>query len=147
MFLHSAKVLNRVASAHRIVECISALKLKQRKTILIPLNFSVEDPCSFLSSLVLKLVPRWSEVKVAMKGVYLGATIGPGTTEDNWYAPVAKWFNRGKLLAMTAGGCAATVVNYNIRAVTCVSYVAQLFILPAHMVMKEPRMFAVIASR
>lgn len=71
--------------------------------------------------------PPWHEVPVVDSAPYLGFWLGPGaTSERQWRDPLAKAMARSSGLADRRLAPSLLAAEHDRRAVTCVSYVAQL---------------------
>ena len=61
---------------------------------------------------------------------------------SRWAKPLGKWRERAALIAKAPAGPSINVTNYNFRALTTLSHVAQLSHLPVDAVQMEHSMFA-----
>ena len=69
---------------------------------------------------------------------YLGAFIGTAVDGKLWAAPTLKWLDRSKAIAEQSAPPATAARLYNARAVTTLTYVAQLA-LPDHRTLEHER--------
>ena len=117
------KTIGTLANLFREYASISCLELNINKTVFIPLwpLSSVRG----LRNLITELCPSWRDIRIDVKGKYLGYIIGPGSAELSWSAPLRKfdqrvsnWENKCGLLWSS--------IYYNTFVVTTLEFVAQL---------------------
>jgi hypothetical protein len=105
-------------------EEISGLALNIHKTVFIPL-WPIADEKS-LRNLIRELCPPWKDIKISMKGKYLGFQIGPGAEASSWTSPVAKYVKRVTEWEGNSTGLFWNSIYYNTFIVTTLEFVAQL---------------------
>ena len=82
-------------------------------------------------------LPQWTDVRIASCGEYLGFWIGPSIKDKMWNKPESKWDSRSRDIAAAKLAPSLGVQQYNARAVTTMSYVAQLYPLSNAMMKNE----------
>jgi hypothetical protein len=136
--LRSAHSLTALASIFDEAEALSGLKLKMKKTNLIPLNATIsDDDLQELKDWIKSNIPQWVDAQIVWSARYLGAYMGPKGASLMWNAPLTKWFNRSHALAQANAPPRYTIGLYNSRAVTTLSYVAQFSKLPERALPRE----------
>ena len=75
-------------------------------------------------------VPHWSGFTVCGASKYLGIFLGPSAGTTQWSLPLEKWSSRAATITDVGASAAIAANLYNSRAVTTMSYVAQLRPLP-----------------
>ncbi|CAK0889091.1 unnamed protein product [Prorocentrum cordatum] len=76
-------------------------------------------------------IPAWSNFLIADVGVYLGAHIGPGATNElQWLKAIPKWWDRLFALSTSGAPTDALARLYQTSSITVLSYLAQFFWLP-----------------
>ena len=102
---------------------MSGLELNIPKTVCIPLwpqgIQEVSNNPSLLSS-------RWSPLKIAGSGKYLGFSSGPEKGHDSWSAPLAKYSKRVRKWQGEGLGAQFSVLAYNSLTLSTLLFVAQL---------------------
>ena len=58
--------------------------------------------------------PRWANIGIDNKGKYLGFMVGPGSKEERWKKPIAKFESRVSYWAGLRLGMAMNAVEFNI---------------------------------
>ena len=114
------------------------LTLKMKKTNFIPLNVQISD--KVISSLRLWIysnVSHRSGVQIVDCARYLGAFLGPRSANVAWSSPIAKWSNRTSMISSSRGPISVSVQLYNSRALSTLSYVAQLSSFPKSVFPRE----------
>ena len=79
----------------------------------------------------------WRDFKVVDAVKYLGFFLGQAASAHIWTAPIAKWTAVAGHIASSAASPAIAAVSYNRRAVTTMSYVAQLTACPHGIAAKD----------
>ena len=122
--------------AFDLIARISNLRLKIKKTVLVPLwKCDVKN----LRVLVKELIPTWAKIGIEPKGKYLGFTLGPGAGNLSWEAAADKWESRSRTIKERGAGLLGTVLQYNTFAVSCLGFVSQLEHAPTELLRKETK--------
>ena len=118
------------AAAHSIFTefgAMSGLNLNKPKTVVIPLW---EGGMEALLSDTSTTAEGWKDLKVSMKGTYLGFEVGPGKGNSSWDAPIKKYLSRCNSWSTRAMGLHYATMAHNVYAFSTLTYIAQLENLP-----------------
>eukprot|EP00973_Karenia_brevis_P068145 9480106-Karenia_brevis.AAC.1 len=74
-----------------------------------------------------KVVPAWSQFKVAPFAEYLGILFGVGAHAEQWKGPQEKFDNIVHSIATAGKPASQSIVAYNSKAVSLFCYKAQVF--------------------
>jgi hypothetical protein len=129
--LRSVTVLPKIAETFKNAEVLAGLTLNLKKTNFLPLNVPLSATAtSHLKGWLSKHVPHWSDVQIVDCARYLGAFLGPKSAHVAWESPIAKWANRTSVIAASGAPVGVSVMLYNTRALSTLSYVAQFSFIP-----------------
>ena len=78
-----------------------------------------------MRNLITELCPSWRNIRIDVKGKYLGYNIGPGSAELSWSAPLRKFDQRASNWENKCG-LLWNSIHYNSFVVTTLEFVAQL---------------------
>ena len=122
--------------AFDLIAQISHLRLKIKKTVLVPLwKCEVKN----LRVLIKELIPTWAEIGIGFKGKYLGFMLGPGAGNLSWEPAADKWESRARTIRELSVGLLGTILQYNTFAVSCLGFVSQLEHAPIELLRKEAK--------
>ena len=137
-------VLNRLSAFVRLppifkaAQLVAGLTLKPKKCVIIPLEGSFSETLQdAIKNWLHEKVPAWAFFSIRLAGKYLGFMIGPGAKDQSWVEPLRKWKLRAKEISTSGMPTAAAITAYNSKAITLLSYVAQLEPPPASIGAKE----------
>ena len=129
--------LPRFAECFRMFGNISNVKLKIKKTIIVPLWITdVEEAQRVIS----KIVPEWVGVKVSLHAKYLGIHLGPRSADFIWTDALDKYVSRVQAARTTGAGLLTSVIEYNTMCITTLDYIGQYCITDAPVLAAEARM-------
>jgi len=139
MVLASLSSLKKVSSLFKILAAVSGMTLNIAKTVLIPLGGELSQAVvDRIREFLTKNIPQWSAVKITTHAKYLGVYVGPGADEQQiWKEPAEKWSWRTRVLAGARLAPAFGIRQYNSRAITCMSYIGQLYPAPKNIIKHE----------
>ncbi len=123
----------RLRAAFLLIGKAANLWLKQRKCIIVPLELSNDG----FRTTHLALIPEWSEFDIQRTAKYLGIFLGHDAAAKNWTAPFNKYHSRVLLVKSNHTNLLYSIVHHNIHASSVLSFAAQLFDLPRHLVHKS----------
>lgn len=126
--LQLAKSLPILARCFKTFRIISGLALKSPKYVIIPLWMANDET---VRDIIASAVPEWIDIKVSTSGKYLGFMLETATKDLSWTAPAIKWEKRAGEVRACGLGTVTTIELYNSKAVSCLTYVAQLTWRPA----------------
>jgi hypothetical protein len=132
----------RMSEAFEEFEEVSGLALNYSKCIVIPLYIVALS--EFRQRLRLA-VPKWTQMKVASRGTYLGFSVGPGKGESSWEAPTAKFLDRVKQWQTMQLGLQYNTMVYNSFGMSVLSYICQLEKPPVSTVKTEEQALRIAA--
>ena len=114
-----------------LAERIAGLSLKPSKCVIIPLHapFSLHVASLIKEWLQTNLL-EWSGFQVTRAARYLGFVLGPASSQLQCSVAFEKWTNRSNLIAAVGAAASISARLYNVRAVSTLSYIAQLRPLP-----------------
>ena len=136
--IKSLHVLPLLASIFKDAEDYAGLKLKLKKTNFVPLNVELCDAAiATIHSWIRDHVPQWIDVQIVSCARYLGVFLGPKSATSSWTSPLEKWRNRATTIAAAGAPVGFAVEMYNSRALTTLSYVAQVAKLPEKSLPRE----------
>ncbi|CAK0845855.1 unnamed protein product [Prorocentrum cordatum] len=120
-------------------ELLARLVLKTAKCKIIPLAGSFSPAVvDRVRAKIEALVPKWSGMTITDMAEYLGVLMGPSVDNlKRWQKLVAGWQRATNLIADTNAPTSTSLMLYNPRAVTKISYFSQLFLWPPKMKRKE----------
>lgn len=131
-------LLRPVFSFFHAADILAGLALNTCKVVIVPLL--PQDNAhlvGFVRRWLRDNLPEWSDFRVDLAGKYLGAFLGPQGGSRNWETSVLKWHSRAMTIAAAGASASVTANLYNIRAVTTLSYLAQVSLLPAEVEAEE----------
>ena len=129
--------LPRFAECFRMFGKISNVKLKIKKTIIVPLwTTDVEEAERVIS----KIAPEWSGVKISLHAKYLGIHLGPRSANFIWTGALDKYVARVQAARTTGAGLLTSVIEYNTMCITTLNYIGQYCITDAPVLATEARM-------
>ena len=128
LVLQSLTKLKCLKSVFNFFQAVSGLALKPKKCLLIPVGipFSLEVK-EQVQKYLKDYVPEWASFGVVPYGKYLGVWAGPGAEQHVWDGPAEKWGYRSLVLAKARMSPIQGLIQYNIRAMPTMGYVAQLY--------------------
>ena len=134
----SVRSLRVVALAFEYFGEITNLRLKIKKVFLIPLGV----PCTTeaienFRDAVRAAIPSFSGASIQFHCKYLGFWIGPQSAHKKWVEQSSKFRSRVALIASAKRAATITVPLYNSRAVSTLSYHAQLDDMPESILKDE----------
>eukprot|EP00973_Karenia_brevis_P004307 590389-Karenia_brevis.AAC.1 len=68
---------------------------------------------------------------------YLGVWLGPAAPEQQWTAPIESWRTSGRLIATSSMAASVLTTEYNMKAITKLSYLSQFMRVPDSIYRKE----------
>ena len=136
--LRDRMVLKRLKGVFDTAALVAGAVLKPVKCIIVPIAvvFSDEVAEQFKEWLA-NLIPEWSHFAIKSVGKYLGFILGPASEGKSFEAPLRKWFSRSRTIHTSGMPAPAAVMSYNSRAISVLTYVAQLEELPRGLGRKE----------
>ena len=107
--------------------------------MLVPVwTIATSDLIDSIQSTLGHIYSDWALFKVDSMAKYLGVYMGPGADDRaQWAAPAAKWYHRSQILGDSHAAIQLNVSHYNTAAITCLTYVGQLFPAPELVLTKE----------
>ena len=90
-----------------------------------------------LRNLIWEACPLWKDILIRDRGKYLGFLVGPGSGDQSWDAPLAKFEARTNSWCGTKAGLLWNSIYYNTFIVTTLEYVAQLSDVPMRVIQAE----------
>ena len=119
-------------SIFALFEKVAGLKLHPSKCVIILVS-TIASPSTIhrVRDWLLQHIPTWSAFRIENSGLYLGFSLGPFANHSLWSAAIKKY--RGRADAIFLSGVTARIAarDYNSRAATVLSYIAQLCPLPS----------------
>ena len=90
----------------------------------------------------------WALFKIDGEAKYLGVYIGPCADDRaQWAAPAAKWYHLSQSLGDSHAAIQQHVSLYNTSAITCLTYVGQLFLLQNSCLLKKYTLYTTSSDR
>ena len=116
---------------------VSSVKLKIKKTIIIPLwSCTVEEA----TQIIWNVVPAWQGVKVDFHAKYLGIQLGPRSASVSWDGALDKYIAKVQFARSTGAGLLSSVLEYNIVCVSSLAYVGQFYATSRQVLATEAKM-------
>ena len=127
----SISELRKIVPVFRVAQEVAGLQLKLSKCVIVPLHRRCSPHVVELIKIWLaKHIPIWHDFNVCGASKYLGIFLGPSAGATQWSLPLEKWSARAATITDVGASAAIAANLYNTRAVTTMSYVAQLRLLP-----------------
>ena len=109
----------------------------------IPINIVISDAnLDSVRKQFVSIVPTWSAFVIAGCGKYLGIFVGPTSGAFQWLKQIQKWSSRACAIAYGGASMNVRCELYATRALTTLSYVAQLFPIPSSVYFRERGLLA-----
>ena len=93
-----------------------------------------------------ELIPPWAAFGLASCGKYLGYLIGPGAGDDSWRDPASKFIGRCRYIRQLGLGFSLSLYLYQVLAVYCMQFVAQLAQVPKWVLKLEKQGLEIITG-
>ena len=101
--------------------------LQPQKCMLIPTNTAYSDEVAqSLRDWLSRHLPDWASFSITDCGEYLGIYVGPGSSNHQWSAPIAKFTKKAANVASASSGPFVSAYQYNVTSVPTLGYVGQL---------------------
>jgi len=108
-------------------ERFASLCLQTAKTCIVPVASAISpELCAMIRGWLSINTPRWTNIKIQGSAKYLGFYLGPTAAFHGWNSQRRKWSNRGKAIARSGVPLQTAILAYQTRALTTLSYIAQL---------------------
>ena len=122
----------------KVLAKCSGLNVKASKCVLIPLGAVLSSELTDrIREFLTVRIPAWTSLDVSAFGTYFELIVGPGADDKAWIKPALKWSSRALALAQSRLSPNLGVREFNSRAFSCLSYVAQLMPPPAQLYKQE----------
>ena len=129
--------LPKFASCFRMFGEVSNIKLKIKKTILVPLwTYDVEEAMHIIRH----IVPEWAEIKVALRARYLGIVLGPRSVDFLWNSALEKYVGKVNMARTTGAGLFTAMMEYNIMCISTLTFIGQFCAVDASVLATEAKM-------
>ena len=137
VIFNSKLTLPAIAECFELFGRVSNVKLKVKKTVVVPLwTYNMDEAME----LIVSIVPSWKGIRVALHAKYLGMQLGPRTADLVWTSALDKYVSRVESARKTGAGLLSSVFEYNIMCVTTLSYIGQFFETSPRILATESRM-------
>ena len=125
--LPSINTLKRLYPIFMQAERFASLCLQTAKTCIVPVATAISPELIETIRVWLSLhTPRWTGIKIQGSAKYLGFYLGPTAAFHGWNNQRRKWSNRTKAIARSGVPLQPSILAYQTRALTTLSYIAQL---------------------
>eukprot|EP00973_Karenia_brevis_P088739 12307321-Karenia_brevis.AAC.1 len=116
-----------VYNIFELADLIAGLKLKPRKCVLVPLAAPLSPHLiEVLRDFMRARVPKWAEFNIAASAEYLGIWLGPGAACHYWLSQLQKLLARIGAIGQAHVSSTLALKAYNLKAVTTLTYPAQV---------------------
>ena len=134
----SSSYLQLIKPIFDLANAAAGLKTKPNKCVIVP----IYTRCTLAVQAVWRdwlrsNLPKWKDFRVEGAAKYLGIFLGPSAGALQWREQASKWTDRSRAIASKGASAAISVFQYNTRAITTMSYIAQFFPPPEWVLQRE----------
>ena len=127
LVVHQLSLLHKIYNVFEVMHKVARLLVKPKKCVVVPLG---SPPCGArirqYKDQLHSLVPQWKDFGIKGAATYLGIWLGPEAGNLRWEEAKGTYLSRGQELACSSLPPSVTIPQYNLRAVTTLSYVGQV---------------------
>jgi len=125
--LPSINTLKRLYPIFLQAERFASLCLQTSKTCIVPVATAISpEVIEIIRCWLILHTPTWFGIKIQGSAKYLGFLLGPTAASHGSNAQRLKWSNRTKAIARSGVPLQISILAYHTRALSTLSYIAQL---------------------
>ena len=124
------QALKKFSSLFKAMRWASGLQLGFAKCCVVPFARRFSLVASLFKGWLDTNIGDWRTFQILVSGKYLGFMLGPGAGSTSWHPPLAKYFDRVRLIAGVGAAPSVGTLLYNSCALPVLGYVSQLFPRP-----------------